>query len=185
MGGKLNAAIAGLMIATGCAVPDSDVVSRQPQSISERDSVKGKKGCSFNRPHKEDCDGLTDEEREKSRRIIESTKQDLIEGLGGLQEGVNVRSFVESDVFTPFAFISSPDENTPFAVSCASEVNGSDFNKLVPKVINDARAMIAPNIGKTNENFTNEMVNLDIVGENLIACGRTEMNNDVDTCQCE
>ncbi len=185
MSGKLNAAIAGLVIASGCAVPDSDTVVEHPQSISELDPVKGKKSCSFYRPNKEECDGLTDAERAEFRRIIESTKLNLIQGLRGTQEGVHSGSFIDSGVFTPFTFVSSPDENTPFAVSCASEADGSDFNKLVPKVINDARSMIAPGMEKIGENFTNEMVNLDLVGKNLIACGRTEMNKKVKACRCE
>jgi len=177
MGGKLNAAIAGLVIASGCAV-DSDPVAEHLQSIiSERNTVKGR-GCPFNRPHKEDCDGLTDEGREASLRIIESTKQDLIESLGGMQEGVHSGSFVDSDVFTPFAFISSPDEDTPFVISCAYEFGEGSFDNLIFKVRNDARAIIAPGMEKIGENFANEMVSIDFAGENLVACGRTEMIKD-------
>ncbi len=176
---KLGLAGLALVAGLGCGVPDSDPVVEHSQSISERNTVKGK-GCPFNRPHKEDCDGLTDEEREASRKIIESTKQNLIEGLGGVQEGVHSGSFIDSDVFTPLALISSSDRDNPFAISCASEVDGVDFNNLILEVINDARTMIVPWMKKDGGNFTNEIVNLDIAGENLIACGRTEMSKDTE-----
>lgn len=174
MGEKLNAAIAGLMIATGC-VSGAEGEVEQPLSVSEQMPVVGKKGCSFNRPHKEMCDGLTDEERTKSRKIVETTKQNLLEGLGGVQEGLHSGRFVDSDIFTSATLVSLPDEKSPFAVSCDSESLDHTFNELVQKVVKNTRAMIAPGLENIDENFTNEVVNLDMAGENIVVCARTEL----------
>ena len=175
MKGVLNAAIAGLVIATGgCEISYTDGSVKKTEPMSE---------CAKLDMLLAEIQERKDQEEALNNAfgIIDEKKRQMIVALGGTQEGLNEPDNNSQTVgLFPDSISILEKKRGPFAIACEARTgegawNGRDYSTS-RGALKVARSMVAPGMGN-DESLFYDSIERESTEHGVVACVRSELKD--------